>query len=474
MAQQLRDHLNRENLRVLPPHHLVPRHHPAPAVRDPGTTSTSRRTSSTPCMGSAGCWGSSLVENRLLGVAGDCLMFPGGAQLPNLHPTYELGQPEESGSAATAFASLWEHFDTEADERIAFRLTCPPPDVFAEAVRGACNVCERIERHAVPALGAVPHRRAHRHQPRQHGQPLPGAAGHQALAAGAAGGQHPERAGRSGSHGRGGAADGARTGQPVRQHHRAGSEPEERAGGDDVQPGGRQVLPPDGHRAGHGGPEQPQRRQPEQSNRQGLPAQQEPGEEPGVEGAGALGASSAAAHSWGRRSPRSAGGPDGDHRRRPPEPGHGGQRRRVSVEVRNGAEGRQRRAAPRAPAETRRGPAARAHSPSPSPPRGRPSRATPRRGADSAAVRNHRDFGRLPGAGHRPFCDRTRRITCAGESVRRQPDDMDGWCGIQVRDPSDTTLPVGTGCPCIRCRGSCRGSIPTSTCGSPSTWRWAG
>ncbi|KFE68714.1 hypothetical protein DB31_7951 [Hyalangium minutum] len=150
MAQQLRDHLNRENLEYY--HHVIWCHGITPHRRymmldrihlaqDEFNTVYAQR-------GVLGRSLASLVENRLLGVAGNCLIFP-VARGFNLDPTYELGRPEVSGSAATAFASLLEHYQTEAEreggQKIAFRLSVPTPGVFAEAVRGACNACERID-----------------------------------------------------------------------------------------------------------------------------------------------------------------------------------------------------------------------------------------------------------------------------------------------------------------------------------------
>lgn len=150
LAQQLREHLNRENLEYY--HHVIWCHGITPHRRymmldrihlaqDEFNTVYSQR-------GVLGRSLASLVENRLLGVAGNCLIFP-VARGFNLDPTYELGRPEESGSAATAFASLLEHYQTEAEreggQQIAFRLSVPTPGVFAEAVRGACNACERID-----------------------------------------------------------------------------------------------------------------------------------------------------------------------------------------------------------------------------------------------------------------------------------------------------------------------------------------
>lgn len=150
VAQQLRDHLNRENLEYY--HHVIWCHGITPHRRymmldrihlaqDEFNTVYSQR-------GVLGRSLASLVENRLLGVAGNCLIFP-VARGFNLDPTYELGRPEESGSAASAFASLLEHYQTEAEreggQQIAFRLSVPTPGVFAEAVRGACNACERID-----------------------------------------------------------------------------------------------------------------------------------------------------------------------------------------------------------------------------------------------------------------------------------------------------------------------------------------
>ncbi|WP_174257238.1 hypothetical protein [Myxococcus xanthus] len=150
LAQQLRDHLNLENLEYY--HHVIWCH---------GITAHRRymmldrihlaQDDFNPVYARRGVMGrslASLVENRLLGVAGNCLIFP-VARGFNLDPTYELGTSAQSGSGAIAHASLLEHYQTASErdgaEGSVFRLSVPTPGVFAEAVRGACNACERID-----------------------------------------------------------------------------------------------------------------------------------------------------------------------------------------------------------------------------------------------------------------------------------------------------------------------------------------
>lgn len=150
LARQLREHLNQENIEYY--HHVIWCHGITPHRRymmldrihlahDDFNAVYAQR-------GVLGRSLASLVENRLLGVAGNCLVFP-VARGFNLDPTYELGTSSQSGSGAIAHASLLEHYQTEAEreggQRVAFRLSVPTPGVFAEAVRGACNACERID-----------------------------------------------------------------------------------------------------------------------------------------------------------------------------------------------------------------------------------------------------------------------------------------------------------------------------------------
>ncbi|XXF75338.1 hypothetical protein P2318_19950 [Myxococcaceae bacterium GXIMD 01537] len=150
LAQQLRDHLNLENLEYY--HHVIWCHgitqHRRYMMLDRIHLAQEEFNAVYAQRGVLGRSLASLVENRLLGVAGNCLIFP-VARGFNLDPTYELGSPAQSGSGAIAYASLLEHYQTEAEraggQKVAFRLSVPTPGVFAEAVRGACNACERID-----------------------------------------------------------------------------------------------------------------------------------------------------------------------------------------------------------------------------------------------------------------------------------------------------------------------------------------
>ncbi|AFE05611.1 hypothetical protein COCOR_04071 [Corallococcus coralloides DSM 2259] len=150
LAQQLRDHLNQENLEYY--HHAIWCHGITPHRRymmlDRIHLAQDEFNSIYAQRGVLGRSLASLVENRLLGVAGNSLVFPVARGL-NLDPTYEMGTPDQSGSGAMAHASLLEHYQTEAEREggqgAVFRLSVPTPGVFAEAVRGACNACERID-----------------------------------------------------------------------------------------------------------------------------------------------------------------------------------------------------------------------------------------------------------------------------------------------------------------------------------------
>ncbi|MBL0692077.1 hypothetical protein [Comamonas sp. JC664] len=150
LAQQLRDHLNLENLEYY--HHVIWCHgitaHRRYMMLDRIHLAQDDFNAVYAQRGVMGRSLASLVENRLLGVVGNCLIFP-VARGFNLDPTYELGTAAQSGSGAIAHASLLEHYQTESEreggEGSVFRLSVPTPGVFAEAVRGACNACERID-----------------------------------------------------------------------------------------------------------------------------------------------------------------------------------------------------------------------------------------------------------------------------------------------------------------------------------------
>jgi hypothetical protein len=148
LAQALRDHLNHENLEYY--HHvlwcygisadrrfmMLDRIH----LDNPDFTSTYA------ARGVLGRSIASLVENRIVAIVGNCLVMP-VAPGYNLDPTYKVGDADEPG--AGSFASLLEHYrplsETDGDYAVRFRLSVPTPGVFAEAVRGACNACEKID-----------------------------------------------------------------------------------------------------------------------------------------------------------------------------------------------------------------------------------------------------------------------------------------------------------------------------------------
>jgi hypothetical protein len=76
----------------------------------------------------------SVVENRLLGIVGNCLVMP-------VSPGNVLAPPlrDEQGR----IVELMEHYAVPPERPI--RVTVPTRGVFAEAVQGACNSCETID-----------------------------------------------------------------------------------------------------------------------------------------------------------------------------------------------------------------------------------------------------------------------------------------------------------------------------------------
>jgi hypothetical protein len=77
----------------------------------------------------------SVVENRLMGIVGNCLVMP---VAPGFHldPTYTKNANETF--------SLLEHYRPTTPAP-AFRISVPTPGLFTEAVQGACNSCEKID-----------------------------------------------------------------------------------------------------------------------------------------------------------------------------------------------------------------------------------------------------------------------------------------------------------------------------------------
>lgn len=89
----------------------------------------------------------SLVENRVIAFVGNCMVMPVSPGY-NLDPTYLLESEDANGNGFT-FNSLLEHYqpytDTDARYKMAYRLSVPTAGLFAEAVQGACNSCEKID-----------------------------------------------------------------------------------------------------------------------------------------------------------------------------------------------------------------------------------------------------------------------------------------------------------------------------------------
>lgn len=91
----------------------------------------------------------SVVENELIGIVGNCLILP-VAHGYNLDPTYRVGQrPGEfedgaEGDFEGEVIDLLEHYQptTPIDP---IRVSVPTKGVYAEAVNGQCNSCERKE-----------------------------------------------------------------------------------------------------------------------------------------------------------------------------------------------------------------------------------------------------------------------------------------------------------------------------------------
>jgi len=98
----------------------------------------------------------SVVKNQLIGFAGNSLIFP-VAEGYKLDPTYLQSQNEYETDASGNYVldasgkkikvpskSLLEHYTPETPPP-PFRISIPSKGVFAEAVMGACDACEKIE-----------------------------------------------------------------------------------------------------------------------------------------------------------------------------------------------------------------------------------------------------------------------------------------------------------------------------------------
>ncbi|MFN0199926.1 MAG: hypothetical protein ACKVTZ_00310 [Bacteroidia bacterium] len=80
-----------------------------------------------------------MVENRLIGIVGNCLVMP-VARGYQLDPTYTIPLDENGKAKAT----LLDHYQPLTPIP-PYRVSVPTRGVFAEAVQGACNACEKID-----------------------------------------------------------------------------------------------------------------------------------------------------------------------------------------------------------------------------------------------------------------------------------------------------------------------------------------
>jgi hypothetical protein len=92
----------------------------------------------------------SVVENRVIGIAGNSLIMP-VAPGYKLDPTYKYepelqdsGEPvvDDNGNIVYKRANLFEHY-APLTPSPPYRVSVPTRGVFAEAVMGACNSCEK-------------------------------------------------------------------------------------------------------------------------------------------------------------------------------------------------------------------------------------------------------------------------------------------------------------------------------------------
>lgn len=87
----------------------------------------------------------SVVENRIIGVVGNNMIVPVAAGY-NLDPKLRWDNPNitlEDGSKVSALA--YHYMPERGFKSTPFRVSVPTKGVFAEAVMGACNSCEKID-----------------------------------------------------------------------------------------------------------------------------------------------------------------------------------------------------------------------------------------------------------------------------------------------------------------------------------------
>lgn len=149
LASQLLEHVNNENVEYY--HHVIWYHGITPDRRymmlDRIQLDSPDFTQVYAERGVLGRSVASLVENKIIALVGNCLVFPVSAGY-NLDPTYKLKGDDDSQDSMS-FSSLLEHYqpisETDGNYKPSYRISIPTPGVFAEAVMGACNSCEKID-----------------------------------------------------------------------------------------------------------------------------------------------------------------------------------------------------------------------------------------------------------------------------------------------------------------------------------------
>lgn len=109
----------------------------------------------------------SLVENRVMGIVGNTMIMPVASGY-NLDPKFQWDAPEVTLEDGTKVSPLKYHYMPDRGFKATpFRVSVPTKGVFAEAISGACNSCERIddsrfwkwEEHPIPddptAIGTI-------------------------------------------------------------------------------------------------------------------------------------------------------------------------------------------------------------------------------------------------------------------------------------------------------------------------------
>lgn len=86
----------------------------------------------------------SVVENRLIGIAGNSLIMP-VAKGFNLNPVFRFANDEVEIDGKKISKLMSYYMPEKGFKDTPFRISIPTKGVFAESVMGACNSCEKID-----------------------------------------------------------------------------------------------------------------------------------------------------------------------------------------------------------------------------------------------------------------------------------------------------------------------------------------